>query len=245
MVMYSQSDSAIDDEIGPTYFELAASRYGVYRILASVFLPPTTERIAELSGIASEVIEDPTLTQFSFYPVWKQLLQGLIILEATPFNDTRSLFDAAFTSGTGAAGGAPRESRFQEPTEQGNGAVEADLSRRYSNAGLNIGTNSPVPADHITVQLEYLAVLCENEALSWEAGDTATALRAMRLGRAFLRKHLTWWLPRLEHQVEATVPGSIYTVAARTATDFTVHERDLFDLILDLSSRPARAGGQG
>jgi TorA maturation chaperone TorD len=233
------------DEAAPTFTELASARYVVYRMLASVFRDPSRGQLPELSGLAKEFVDDPALVRFSFYPAWQDFLRCLVEMESALFDQAQSIYASALNDGPNAPAAWLRESHYQNPTEREQASAEIAISRRYSNAGLGVDDASLLPPDHVSVQLEFLAALCEREELSREIGDMDTATRAMRLTRAFLRRHLVWWLPCLEHRTAHVAPQSIYAFAARAANDFAVHDRDLVELTLSLHAQTERAEGQG
>lgn len=222
--------------------ELAGTRYTMYRVLASIFLSPTPARLTELSMIASELLDDDVASRFPFYPSWSRLLCQLADVTDESFAETGRIYGHIFEEGTHNAGKVLRESHYLSAADQASGSVETSLLNRYINAGLSVGAGSPVPADHISVQLEYLSVVCEQEALSWESGDVPGARRSARVARAFLRKHLCWWMTRMEHHVTTAAPDSWYATAARSVNDFTDHERDMLNVIIEHTEGSQKIG---
>jgi TorA maturation chaperone TorD len=205
----------------------------MYRVLASAFLFPTPARLAELSMIAGELLEDDVASRFPFYPSWSQLLRQLAHVTDESLAEIGRIYGHIFEEGVPNSGMVLRESHYLAIADQASNSVETELLNRYINAGLSVGAGSPVPADHISVQLEYLSVVCEQEAISWGSGDVLAARRSARVARAFLRKHLCWWMSRMEHHVTRAAPDSWYTTAASTVNDFAHHERDFLNVIIE------------
>lgn len=214
--------------------EVASTRYVTYRVLASAFLPPTPERIDAIGKMPSEIIGDPVAARFPYYPAWQEFLLELEDFAARPLPEINRLYDLAFNRRDGDQTATLQEMRYRSGSEQERADVTRDLVNRYVNAGLTVGAESNLPPDHISVQLEYLAVLCDLEATGWNDEEPRQAVRALRLGRTYLRKHLCWWLPRLEVQLASNVPNSVYLRAARAVTEFTHHERDLQEMIIQI-----------
>jgi TorA maturation chaperone TorD len=233
----TEASAPVEDDRGRvTLIDLAEARYTVYRILAQVFLFPSPERLTGLRNVAGEFCSQSTLSRFAFYTVWRDLLERLASLNESDAGSLRIQYASAFRAQSLAPGGGPLESRF---LVAGNGTctqVDIDLSRRYSNVDMSVDPDACVPADHISVQLEYLAVLVDLEFQGREQGDIPASMRALRLQRAFLRQHLDWWLPTLRDQVAAAAPDSMYHLAACASARFIPHERDLINLLIDLNS---------
>ena len=224
--------------------ELASTRYVAYRVLAMAFLPPTTEQVDAIVTMSREIIDDPIAARFPYFPAWQEFLLGVEEIAHQMIPGIHHLYNTAFSRASGNPGNLLQESLHRTGEEQERADITRDLVNRYVNAGLSVGAQSPAPADHITVQLEYLAVLCDAEATGWHNAEPGQALRALRLNRAHLRKHLCWWLPGLEHHVSLTAPDSFYLRAARAVTEFIHHERDLLDMIIQICEQtPAPEGG--
>lgn len=75
----------------------------------------------------------------------------------------------------------------------------------------------PDHEDHIAVEFEVLAYLCERESASWAAGQAAVAKQFRRQQRNFLDDHLGRWLPEFGWQLNNTMRGSFYADQARLA----------------------------
>jgi len=75
----------------------------------------------------------------------------------------------------------------------------------------------PGQEDHIAVEFELLAYLCEREAAGWAAGQAAAAKQLRRQQRNFLDDHLGRWLPEFGWQLNNTMRGSFYACQARLA----------------------------
>ncbi|MBX2802599.1 MAG: molecular chaperone TorD family protein [Myxococcales bacterium] len=88
----------------------------------------------------------------------------------------------------------PYASVFLEPAGTLGGATSAEVSQRYAQGGFHPSTAS-MEADHLALQLAYLAHLCAAEAQAVEDGVEAEPLVVLQ--RGFLGEHLLRWLPPL------------------------------------------------
>jgi TorA maturation chaperone TorD len=237
----------LDRESRPVHaqmLQLAGTRYVTYRVLASAFLPPTQERVNHLAMMSSEIIDDPMASRFPYFSAWRDFLLDLDVTAENSVPVMRRLYDKVFSSSEAAARDILHESQYRSGGEQVRSDGIRDLVNRYNNVGLTVGVGSAVPPDHISVQLEYLAVLCDLEATGWNDEDPRQAVRALRLIRTHLQKHLCWWLPGFERNISLRAPESIYLRAAQAATEFTHHERDLLDMIIQIYEQaPSPEGG--
>lgn len=106
----------------------------------------------------------------------------------------------------------------------------------YRRLGLEPG--GPEPADHLSVELEYLAALVSREAAAWEAGaEGVVEIRAQE--RRFLQTHPGRWVPELVACIRQHHPEGVYAAAAEALESFVQHEADLTAVLL---RDPEKAG---
>lgn len=95
----------------------------------------------------------------------------------------------------------------------------ADISGFYAAFGLNVASASDRP-DHITVECEFMSLLCTKEAAADRAGWPDRVKQCRHAERAFLKDHLAAWLPAFLHRVaEQAIPG-FYTQLTSFAREF-------------------------
>lgn len=88
------------------------------------------------------------------------------------------------------------------------------LRQQYRQFGV---TPQPGQEDHVAVELELLAYLCEREATSWKASRAEDAKQMRRQQRNFLDDHLGRWLPEFSWQLSSVARGSFYANQAALA----------------------------
>ncbi len=79
----------------------------------------------------------------------------------------------------------------------------ADVAGFYRAFGFGVRQDRP---DHLGAELEFLALVCTQEAYARLVGRGEEAQVCARAREAFLRDHLTGWLPLLCHRVREASP---------------------------------------
>ena len=103
----------------------------------------------------------------------------------------------------------PYESSYTNRTPAGNQEL-ADVSGFYRAFGFDIANDAQEMPDHISAELEFLAMLCAKEAYALEHAwqEQAEVCRAAR--REFLAEHLNRWLPAFAERIHAKARAPFY-----------------------------------
>lgn len=83
-----------------------------------------------------------------------------------------------------------------------------------------------VPEDHVGIEFEFMARLCQKELEALDAGDEGTAAAARVAQRAFLEGHLVNWVPQLCEDIERRATSGLYRGLAETTRQFLAFECD-------------------
>ncbi len=92
-----------------------------------------------------------------------------------------------------------------------------DVVRMYEKAGFRVSEDSPLPPEHIAVELEFMYVLVlldENR-------------EAARLEQMFLEKHLARWAGRLASCIETKSGNRLFRALARLTRSFVAEDKRL------------------
>ena len=121
---------------------------------------------------------------------------------------------------------APYESVFNcgwsEDVPQLWGEATVAVARFYDEAGLEL--KSGRTPDHLSLELEAMAMLAECEAARRESGDTAGAAGIEELQNRFCREHLIVWVPEICDAVKERSRSSFYrSMAALTESLVRLH----------------------
>lgn len=105
----------------------------------------------------------------------------------------------------------------------------SDLKGFYEAFGLVPSGQEHERPDHLSVQMEFLAILSAKEAYAEEQGNAEAAEILREAHRKFLEDHLGQWLPSFARRVSEAAPGSVYAALAEFARAFVTTECARFD----------------
>jgi TorA maturation chaperone TorD len=89
-------------------------------------------------------------------------------------------------------------------------ALLADIAGFYRAHGLRAGGVDRERLDHITVELEFMAVLTRKVIASLQGNELANAEISSEMATLFLRDHLGCWAPAYGHRVAAVSASAWY-----------------------------------
>jgi TorA maturation chaperone TorD len=116
----------------------------------------------------------------------------------------------------------PYESVYRTPEARLMGEVTTQVRRAYAEAGLAIAEECRQLPDHLTIELEFMAFLANEEANALEQRNDDLACAILERQAAFLRDHLTRWVPEFSHRVVSAGESDFYSTAATTLAAFVV-----------------------
>jgi len=205
--------------------QVNSARAGFYRTLASLFYRElTASKIEELSGI-----------DFSAFDCGDELMNegyALIAHELRrPDGSTRQRLACDYAHTFLAAGNyddhmaTPYESVFT--SEDGLLMQEArdDVYRMYCAEHVGLPADNHEPEDHLTFELEFMAVLADrmNEALA--DGNFGEAHRLAAVSRDFHTRHLESWIDNLCDGIDRVAETRFYRGVSKITRGF-VHMDD-------------------
>lgn len=203
---------------------LAAVRKAAYRFLASVFLYPDAPRRNQLRRVSRVFLAEPTFRQFAFFRAWVPLLEHLSNRSGRALEQAYvHVFDV-----TGAAGACSLCASAY--LESGPGSLVMELRRRFLEAGF--APTGRLPADHLSVALEYLSALMGSEGEAWGT-DGVRAREVVRRERQFLVGYLRPWVCDLCACMRRRDVVGVYMAAADALEEFVEHEVALTSVLED------------
>jgi len=211
--------------------EATRLRYALYRFFAASFLYPRRDRLEQMEE-AVEVLKacTPWLCRFAFYEPWRRWAERFLEQAEQPWG-----LKLAYTDLFGSL--PPQASVYLDPDGLIRGRLISELEAIYRGMGLVPSGAYPMPPDHLAVELEFMAFLCQREASIWQEGPPD--LRLLSLERSFLSRHLRRWLARFARDVRRQAPDNPYRDAVEAVEAFVVHDADWVTEIL----RHAADGG--
>ncbi|MFN3973958.1 MAG: molecular chaperone [Dehalococcoidia bacterium] len=210
---------------------LAQARQAAYRFLADLFFYPEGERLSTLAQVAY-VLERYPLLGFDLFPTWRRLFQALTALTTSDLPRLQEEYMRLFSRGTERAPLSPREGVCRGLLGADAGLLLARLLEHYRAADLTLST-AGYPPDHISVELEFMAFLCEREGQAWRRKDLAAGVAMLEQEKAFLEEHLVQWLPLLARALSQHNASSFYATVAEGAVAFVFHEQGLVNAVIE------------
>ncbi len=208
--------------------ELARTRQVIYQLFGSLFLYPNGDRLAKLQMAAQELLkEDDLWSVFPFRASWLRLLNCLAALPAGENVSVEEEYVQLFSVNPKAI---PNESVYINPEGGACGLIIAHLEDEYTAAGLALSPAAVEAPDHIAVELEFMAFLCDQEVQAWETGADEATVQVRRQQSDFLNKHLKKWFPGFARSTKAANPVHLYGIVIEAAFFFLRHELDLFQV---------------
>jgi TorA maturation chaperone TorD len=117
------------------------------------------------------------------------------------------------------------------------GESTLDAMRQYREAGFSFAPDAGMLADHVVAELSFLAVLADEEAQAWTAGDEAGAWVWLGRRGAFLCDHLGAWAPLLCQRILSATDEPFYRAVAVSLRELVAV--DLDHLATAVEGRPA------
>jgi TorA maturation chaperone TorD len=109
------------------------------------------------------------------------------------------------------------------------GECTVDMKNWVEHYGLGISEKFGSIPDHISVELEFMQKLIEQERLSWENSDRGTTERCIEVQRTFFHKHINGWVPTFCESVIEAANLDFYREIARLTKDFIGEEEQLLN----------------
>ncbi len=183
--------------------ETALARASLYNFLAAAFGDlPTPALITALTAILPETV---SASLDELQRAYTRLLIG---------------------PGTGYV--PPYASVYLDPPLNGKpqlwGRETTRVEALYGEAGLEVVQGQSRVPDHLALELQFMQHLCAREANAERRGEAEEAARWREIQCAFLRDHLSPWLPRFVERLSQVKAHPIYRALADFAIAFVQSE---------------------
>jgi TorA maturation chaperone TorD len=205
---------------------LAEARRNTYAYLSQAFLSEPTEDLvsgfldeALLSSLPGSEREEDQHPLRSFAATYDGNLETL-----------SHEFNALFVTPIRGAYAPPFASVYlagmmgQEPTRAAR--------RFYLEAGLEIDEGNSMAPDHIGMELEFMATLCQREMTALAEGSPEDVRGIMAMERSFLKDHLLPWIPQLSEEIFIKGTSDFYKGVSQFLKDYVSFDKDLVDDLL-------------
>lgn len=227
--------------------KLAELRQRTYLLFGTMFHYPEDEQLEQAIVSADEMSSSDGLARgFPFYRCWREALAFLLALDEAGKENLQEEYVSLFLAAISHSPCPLYESAFRDRTGREKGWIVAELDRAYAAAGFRLsdGAGGELP-DHIGLELEFMSLLCAQEAKARRRSNGGEANAELSSERSFLSEHLERWIAPLAYGVKrATEEVSFYRLLAAASHAFVVHDGDLIDALSrdEASLRPTKEG---
>jgi TorA maturation chaperone TorD len=193
-----------------------------------LFLYPDEPVIEAVLDIASHLGKlKHVASEYAFYPEWLTLLKHAEALAPARSWELQDTYSSLFAPGI-VNGPVPLfESGYMTLDPVDIGQLIGELEQDYANAGLAISSDSTQGPDHISVELTFLAYLCDRESDALETGNHQAVIEAMETEWSFTTRHPARWTQLLWKAIASRDSESVYAAGARAAWAMVVHDERL------------------
>jgi Nitrate reductase delta subunit. len=103
-----------------------------------------------------------------------------------------------------------------------------EVLKAYRAEGTALIDGYVMPEDHLGIELEFMATLCQRQADAYEEGDQAEAERLEQVQADFFARHIDAWVPELIVDFTRLAKTSYYRDVAAMLSGLLSFERDRF-----------------
>lgn len=96
----------------------------------------------------------------------------------------------------------------------------------YRSAGFKSSDSVTIPEDHIGIEFEFMARLCQKELDALQAEDSQTVAEIREAQKQFLQDHLMNWVPQMCDDLNKRAKSSLYKGLAETTKQFLEFEAE-------------------
>lgn len=140
------------------------------------------------------------------------------------------------------SGVIPHEAFYLGTEQRLGGRVTITVEQFYRRAGMPVLDRCIEMADHLGLELEFMAALCRLEAELEDAGDPAALERCLDLQRTFLEEHLSRWAPACCENVVRHARYGFYKAIAHLTREFLGSEEARLGIREAQGARPCESG---
>lgn len=188
-------------QLDPASGTEAMARSQVYKMLAmACSRPPGGEFLGNLKQWLQALLGEPGLPWLT-PEIRRHLLEAYSFLEtdpATVLDRSQVEFTRLFRGvKRGFSPPPPYESLYRDGQERLYGDTTMAVWQDYRKHGLDLAREAAgEPPDHIGFEMEFMHMLCQQQAEAVASGDVDGSLRLAGAQSEFLESHLLTWVPR-------------------------------------------------
>ena len=204
--------------------EIAKQRSDIYGFISGIFRQELNcDQLKEMlsSGVLKMLIHGGANINLDFFNRPIELIEEELAVEYTALfigpDKHISLYESIYIpDSTGKAG-------------QYWGECTSDMKNWVEHYGLKVSEKFESIPDHVSIELEFMKKIIEQEFLAWEKGDTETARKCIEVEKTFFKKHIVKWLPLFFDKITESANLDFYREMAKIGKDFILDEETLLN----------------
>lgn len=215
------------------YSALIANREGLYRFLGRLFeLEVDQTLLDQLADMAfpSECGEEDLDQGYQMLGQYLQH-QGSDSVNDLAVDYARVFLGAGIVDNEAAY---PYESVYTSPKRLIMQDARDQVLAAYRAKGLNITERLDIPEDHIAIEFEFMALLCQETREAVATQDWSVVSVCLKEQMDFLTAHLLNWVPAFCSDIEKYAGTEFYKAVAKITSSYLRLERNILeDMIAD------------
>lgn len=203
---------------------MAEVRASLYSALASGFNAPDDQTLEEVSENISALFKEAK--SLFAWPVLQDRIKSLrASIEKSDRSSLKTEYHRLF-GGPYRLLAPPYASLYleSEPTVMGPSTLK--VLAMYEEAGFLLSPSYKDLPDHIAAELEFMALLCEEEGEAWQRDDLFEAAKLISREESFLRGHLVRWIPNFTSKLLASTESPFYRALASLVQNYVLLDLD-------------------
>jgi TorA maturation chaperone TorD len=197
--------------------EMMTTRLGVYQVLARLWIREVDEALWQglLGTNFPSLPEQPELDS-----AYQKLSAFLSAAGPEVPRELTTDYAVLCRSANPHTGADPYESVHRNPLGLMMQDEWEEVLRFYRSIGFERSADAIEPEDHLGIELECMARLCQRYLDACEQGDTATAASSLRHQQHLLEAHLLLWVPRFASEVQKLAKTDFYRALATLTQEY-------------------------
>ncbi|MDR1713717.1 MAG: molecular chaperone TorD family protein [Coriobacteriales bacterium] len=219
--------------------EVLKGRSDSYRMLSRLFLKPLTEEdietlAAQNMTVTAEALGGEGLLAEGFNDMGRFLAKRNTGTRQKLATDYTMCFDGVSTVGELVA--VPYASVFIGELAELYQKPRAEVFKLFREEGMSLKSGVNLPEDHISFELEFLAILSDRAATALADGDKAAAVRDLELSRDFINEHILTWYGLLAERAAQLLQTRFYRGLLKATQGYLdLDQETIADLLAELA----------
>jgi len=214
------------------YLAVNRNRYGVYAFLSRVYGKELTpELIREFASAKSPLLQIGDLGELEEgelkkgFQTLREYLQSLAERNIEEVKLELAAEYADLFLGVAGKPPHPSESVYVGKEHLVMGKARDEVLSAYRKAGLDRVKEFTEPEDHIAIELNFMALLCQRTMDALERNDKNTTKEYLKTQKDFIENHLARWVPQLTKDILAQSEVDFYKGIAMITDGFIEMEK--------------------